>query len=71
MEIALVQVEPVGKHIGRKENIRQPIIVDVSDGDTAAIVKIAVGEDVELLIVSEVIRKIDLRLGSGIFRKSV
>src|SRR6476469_3869892 len=41
LKIALVQVQLVLSHIGSKQHIGQAIIVDVSQGHTSSIIKIA------------------------------
>ena len=45
--IALVYVEPIGADVRGEVQIGQAIVVDVAHSDTAAVVEIQVGQDVE------------------------
>ena len=62
----LVQVKFVRAHIGGKENLGQPIIVQITNGNATPIVEIAIAENIEVGGIGNIIFKMD----PGIIEKS-
>ena len=60
-EIALVQVEYIGAHVGGEKEIHESVVVHIAHGHSTPIVKVPVGVDVEfllqLLIIVQVVYK--------------
>jgi hypothetical protein len=50
VKISLVKINTAGDHVTRKHQVCQPVIIEVSGGDTATIVQIFVSENVEVLV---------------------
>jgi hypothetical protein len=48
LKISFVEEKFVGPHIGRKENIRQSVVIDISGGYTCPIIEVPVTENVEV-----------------------
>jgi len=59
VEAALVEIELVLAHIGGEEDIGEPVVVDIADGDAAAVVEVAEEEAVSELAVDHLVIEID------------
>src|SRR5207249_2579705 len=57
--VALVQVEPVGAEVRREVEVGQAVVVDVADGDAAAVVVVHVVENAERGVVGQPIDERD------------
>jgi hypothetical protein len=66
LKIPFVEVELVASLVGSKKNIRQPVIVEVADGNTAAIIKIPVIEHIE----TAVLREFVLEMNGAVFNQA-
>jgi hypothetical protein len=62
-KIAFIEIELVAAHVGCEEDVWEAVIVDVSDGYAAAVVKVPEQEAVIQLAVFNIISKVD----AGIF----
>lgn len=51
LEVALIEVEFVGAHVGGEEDIGQAIVIDVANGNAGAVIEVPVAEDVEVFVV--------------------
>ncbi len=67
--VALVQVEPVVVLIGGEVEVLVPVAVEVPNGHPAAVVVIAVGEDIGVFGVGQFVGKVDVGVGRGQFRE--
>ena len=47
LKIAFIQIQFIGSHVGSKENIGQTIVVNITNGNASAIIKITVIENVK------------------------
>jgi hypothetical protein len=56
---AFVEVKLIGRHITGKIEVCQPIVIEVADADTTAIVNIRLVEDVERVVFDNVIAETD------------
>ena len=61
--VAFVEEELVTSHIGGEEDIRKAIVVDIPDGHSAAVVKIAEEEAIIFLAVCHVVAEFDTGVG--------
>ena len=59
LPVAFIQVKFIGRHIGREIKIGKAVAVDVPDGNTAAVVVVAVGQYIELLGVLYAVDEVD------------
>jgi hypothetical protein len=65
LEIAFVEIDLVVPHIGRKENIRQPVIVQIAHGHAAAIIKVSEKKTILQVTVNYFI----IEINAGIFNQ--
>jgi len=47
LHIAFIKIKTILLHVSRKKNVLQSIIVDIADGYTTTIIKIAIGVNIE------------------------
>ena len=67
LPIAFIEVEAILFHVGGKIDVDQTVVVDVTQGHTTPVVKIAVGVDVEIVVKMQLIDKINTRYSTGHF----
>src|SRR5690242_859184 len=59
LEIAFIKVKFIAALVGRKKDIGQSIIIDITDRHAAAIIKITVVKNIDGIVVLYMIDKID------------
>ncbi len=59
LPITFVFIKLVGAHIGRKKNICESIIIDITNGYASAVIKIAVGKNIEVFCICYIIGKVN------------
>src|SRR5206468_6416039 len=64
-KLAFVEVELRPALVGREDDLWQPIACEVADRYAAAVIEIAVGEDVEVARLGQLIAERDAGLGGG------
>lgn len=63
MPVAFVEIELIGPHIGGEEYVGEAVVVDVADGYAAAIVEVAIVDNVGGIGVDYFIDEIDAGVG--------
>lgn len=72
LKIAFVEVQLVLAHVGSKEHIGKAVVVHVADGHAAAVVEIAVTEDVEIFGILDFVNEGDAGfVGRDLFKKGI
>src|SRR5207249_7824401 len=64
-KLAFVEVKLRPALVGREDDLWQPIAGEVADRHAAAVIEIAVGEDVEVARLGQLIAECDAGLGGG------
>ena len=59
MEVTFVEIKFVVRHVGGEEDVREAVVVDIPDGDAAAVVEIAEKEAIIELAIFYVILEMD------------
>ena len=59
MEIAFIEIEFVASHVRREENIREAVVVDVADGNPAAVVEVPEKEAIVQPLISDLVVEFD------------
>jgi hypothetical protein len=67
--IAFVQVQAVVQHISSEKQIRQTIIINISDGYPSSIVKVTVGINIEVIIILQIVPEMNMGFVSTQFFK--
>jgi len=62
LPVAFIEEEFIWAHVGGEEYIGPAVIIDITDGGTAAVVKVAVAEDVEVGTVMDIVAELNAGL---------
>ena len=65
LEISFIKIEFVGAHVGRKEDVREAVVIDVSDGYAAAVIEIPEKEAVVETLIDDFV----IEVNSGILHQ--
>jgi hypothetical protein len=65
LEITFIEIEFIGAHVGRKEDVGETIVIDIADGDPAAVIEVPEKE----AIVEALIDDLVIEVNAGVFHK--
>src|SRR5579859_2157488 len=62
LPVAFVEVEFITPHVGGEKNVGESVVIDISDGYAAAVIEVAIAENIEVGFVLYIIGKVDARI---------
>jgi hypothetical protein len=65
LEITFIEIEFIGAHVGRKEDVGETIVIDIADGDPAAVIEVPEKE----AIVEALIDDLVIEVNAGVFHQ--